>query len=408
MNPPDYTTFVKKCVSDPAKTADTGIATDGEADTGRIAPEDDTASLLGRSPVPKRSPMRWLLAAILILAVTIWISKFVIYFFMYECTDDAYVAGHIHQISPQLGGQVKEVLVADNQLVKAGDVLVRLDPLQFQIALSKAQAGLLQAKSQKAEAEAAIDQAEAQVTEAEARVAQAEAQGRQTGTQLELARLNDARDEQLSQRGGLVSKADLETARGAFDSARATDDAARANLILARAEIASAEAVRASAVAQQSGEDAAVAAADAQVREAERELSQTVVVAPAAGRIGNKNVEVGDCVQAGQTLCALVETDFWVVANFKETQLAKMRCGEAVDILVDELPGQTLHGTIESMAPASGAQFALLPADNATGNFTKVVQRVPVKILFDARANCKLADYLRPGLSIIVNARRVN
>ena len=189
---------------------------------------------------------------------------------------------------------------------------------------------------------------------------------------------------------------------------RAADDAAKANLVLAKAEIASSDAARASAVAQVAAEDAAVAAAGAQVREAERELSQTVLVAPAAGRIGNKNVEVGDCIQAGQTVCALVEPDFWVVANFKETQLAKMRCGQPVDILIDELPGQTLHGTIESMAPASGAEFALLPADNSTGNFTKVVQRVPVKILFDARANRKLADYLRPGLSVIVNARHMN
>lgn len=395
MNPPDYTTFVKKCVADAPETA--------AADT--IAPEDDTAALLGLGPVRKRNRLRWVLATVLILAAVVWISKFAFHFFMYESTDDAYVAGHLHQISAQLEGRVKEVLVADNQLVEAGDVLVRLDPSEFEIGLHKAQAGVLQAKSQEAQAKAAIREAEAQVDEAEARLAQAEAQVRQNDAQLELARLNKFRDEQLAQQGGIVSKADLETTRGAFDSSQAADDAAKASLNMAKAGIASAEAARASAIAQQSAAHAAVTAGDAQVHEAERELSETVLVAPAAGRIGNKNVEVGDCVLAGQTLCALVETDFWVVANFKETQLAKMHCGQPVDILIDALPGETVHGTIESMAPASGAQFALLPPDNATGNFTKVVQRVPVKIAFDARAVRKLAEYLRPGLSTIVNAR---
>lgn len=395
MNPPDYTAFVKKCVDDAPKTAADAV----------IAPEDDTGALLGRSPRRKRSRMRWILGAVCILAAAVWITRSVYHFFMYESTDDAYVAGHLHQISAQIEDRVKEVLVADNQLVKAGDVLVRLDPLEFEIGLRKAQAGALQAKSLEAQTRAAIREAEAQVVEAEARLAQAEAQVRQSAVQLELARLNDTREEQLSQQGGLVSKADLETTKSAFDSSKAADDAARANLNLAKAGVASAEAARASAMAQQAAAHAAVTAGDAQVREAERELSETVLVAPAAGRIGNKNVEVGDCVQAGQELCALVEPDFWVVANFKETQLTKMRCGQTVDILIDALPGETLHGTIESMAPASGAQFALLPADNATGNFTKVVQRVPVKINFDARTMRKLAGYLRPGLSTIVNAR---
>lgn len=396
MNPPDYTTFVKKCVGDTPETV---------VDGGAIAPEDDTAALLGFGPVRKRSRVRWLVGGALTLVAAVCIARFTYHFFMYESTDDAYVAGHLHQISAQAEGRVKEVLVADNQLVKAGEVLVRLDPSESEIALSKAQAGVLQAKSQEAEAKAAIHEAEAQVAEAEARLAQAQAQVRETGAQLELARLNDTRYEQLAKHAGAIPKADVDASRGAFDSSQAADDAAKANLNLAKAGITSADAARASAMAQQAAAHATVSADEAQVREAERELSQTVLVAPAAGRIGNKNVEIGDCVQAGQELCALVETDFWVVANFKETQLAKMRCGQAVDISIDALPGETIQGTIESMAPASGSQFALLPADNATGNFTKVVQRVPVKIAFDARAIRKLADNLRPGLSTIVNAR---
>src|SRR5215469_12831351 len=305
MNPIEHTAFVKKCFVDKPDTA----VTDPFASDKSIAPEDDTAVLLGRGPVRKRNRLHWLLAAVLILAGAVWISRSAFHFFAYESTDDAYVAGRLHQISPQLEGRVKEVLVVDNQLVKAGDVLVRLDPLEFEIGLRKAQAGVLQAKSQEAQAKAAIREADAQVAEAEARLAQAEAQVRQNGAQLELARLNDTRYEQLAQHAGVIPRAEVDATRGAFDSSQAADDAAKANLNVARAGIASAEAARASAVEQQATAHAAVAAADAQVREAERKLSETVLMAPAPGRIGNKNVEVGNCVQAGQTLCGLVESD---------------------------------------------------------------------------------------------------
>ena len=155
--------------------------------------------------------------------------------------------------------------------------------------------------------------------------------------------------------------------------------------------------MREAAEAQQAAAHAGVTGGEAAVREADRKLSHTIIVASAAGRIGNKNVEPGNRVQAGQNLLALVEAEVWVVANFKETQLAKMHPGQPVDVSVDALPGETFQGTIDSLAPASGAQFALLPADNATGNFTKVVQRVPVKIVFAPEILRKLADRLRPG-----------
>ncbi len=190
-----------------------------------------------------------------------------------------------------------------------------------------------------------------------------------------------------------------------LDSRQADDDAAKANLNAARASKASATAAQESAQAQQAAAQAMIAAGKAEVSDAKRKLSRTTLVAPADGRIGNKNVETGNRVQAGETLLALVEPEVWVVANFKETQLSRMHNGQVADVSIDALPGQIFHGTVDSLAPASGAQFALLPADNATGNFTKVVQRVQVKIVFDPGTTQRLAVSLRPGLSTIVNVR---
>ncbi|MDB6067726.1 MAG: Secretion protein HlyD family protein [Pedosphaera sp.] len=361
---------------------------------------------LGSTPNRKYLQPRWLLIFILLVGALIWIGHSVYHAFLYEGTDDAYLAGHLHQISPQVDGRVKEVLVNDNQTVKAGAILVRLDPLEYEIGLQKAQASVAQAKAQAAEALAAVSHAAAQIAEAEARITQAEAQIRQTGAQLELAQRNYDRNLKLFQNNnGVIAKSDLDSTQGILDSNRATDDAARANLNAAKASAASAKAAQESAQAQQAAAQAMIAAGEAEVSEATRKLSRTVLTAPADGRIGNKNVETGNRVQAGETMLSLVEPDVWVVANFKETQLSRMHPGQLVDVVIDALPSQVFHGTVDSLAPASGAQFALLPADNATGNFTKVVQRVPVKISFDSETTRQLADSLRPGLSAIVSVR---
>jgi membrane fusion protein (multidrug efflux system) len=143
----------------------------------------------------------------------------------------------------------------------------------------------------------------------------------------------------------------------------------------------------------------------AAVRDAQRKLSYTTITAPASGRVGNKSVEPGNYVLPGQILFAIAGTDVWVVANFKETQLARMTPGQEVEITIDALPKQVLHGKVDSISPASGAQFALLPPDNATGNFNKVVQRVPVKISFDEQSLRLVSDKIRLGLSAVVNVR---
>ncbi|HZP59365.1 MAG TPA: HlyD family secretion protein [Opitutaceae bacterium] len=332
--------------------------------------------------------------ALVALGIVAWLTEFSWHAWHYEETDDAYIAGHLHLVSPQIDGRVTEVLVAENQSVKAGDVLARLDPLQTEIGVAKAQAGVAQTQAQQTEADAAL-------AEARARVSQAAAQVDQTEAQLELARIDLDRNQRLlgtEKNGGAITQADFDKSRSAFDALRASVNAAQASLEAAKAGLQSAQARTKTA-------EAAAAAAQAELRDAQRELADTVIAAPADGRIGNKSVETGNRVKAGQTLFALAEPDPWIIANFKETQLARMHPGVAVEIAVDALPGQVLHGKIDSLAPASGAEFALLPPDNATGNFNKVVQRVPVKIVLDDDSRARFGARLRLGFSVVASVR---
>lgn len=380
------------------------------ATTALNSPEAPAAgSVHSRHPAPAaaRRLSWWKPAAALLVGAAAlgWLGHLGLHAYRYQETDDAYVTGHIHQISPQLAARVQQVLVTDNQPVKAGDILIRLDPQEFDLALQKARAALEQARAQANETRAAAAQSEATVAEAEARVQQAHAQLAQTAAQLDLARLNLTRNEQLFAKGGVITQADLDTVRSAFQAADAAHAANQANLTAAQSARGSAEAARRSAQALIAAAEASVAVAEAAVRDAERELGYTTITAPNDGRVGNKSVEVGNRVVAGQTLFSLAAPDAWIVANFKETQLTRMHAGQDVELTVDALPGHTLHGSVDSIAPASGAQFALLPADNATGNFNKVVQRVPVKIVLDESSRRELGDRLRLGLSVIASVR---
>ncbi|MFI5356837.1 MAG: HlyD family secretion protein [Opitutales bacterium] len=373
--------------------------------TSPVSPADPSPA---HKPHRGRGPRRYAkpaLITILSLAIVGWLGHLAWHAYRYEDTDDAYVSGHLDQVSALVDGQVQAVRFDDNQTVRAGQVLVELDPLPFAIAVQKAEAGVAQARAQQTEAAAAIRQTEAQLTTAEARANQADAELSQSAAQLDLARLTLQRTETLLRNGGATTQADVDNARSNFATLQAAQGAAQANLAATRASINSAEAARAAAHAQAIGAQANLAAAEASRRDALREQTYARIVAPAAGRVGNRNVEIGNQVKAGQTLLALVEPDCWIVANFKETQLARMRQGQPVDLTFDALPGRTYRGTIDSLSPASGAQFALLPPDNATGNFNKVVQRVPVKIVLDAATLAALGDRLRLGLSVIVSVR---
>jgi membrane fusion protein (multidrug efflux system) len=348
--------------------------------------------------------MRIALLAIVGAAVFAWLAQFAFHFWHYEDTDDAYAAGHVHQISAQVNGQVAAVLARENQTVHQGELLVRLDPLEFDITAEKAQAALAQAEAAQAENEASVAQAEAQLVQANARAREAEAQAEQARAQLSLAQLTWDRDSRMAQERA-VPQAELDAARAMLDAAQAAVGAAQANGDSMKAGIVSAEARRDAASAQMKEATASDHLSQAAIQDAQRQLSYVDIRAPADGRVGNKNVEVGNRVQIGQTLMVVVEPDVWFEANFKETQLSRIRAGQPADVRIDAIPGHVFHGRVESVAPASGAQFALLPADNATGNFTKVVQRVPVKIVIPASEAGDFADRIRPGLSAVIEVR---
>jgi membrane fusion protein (multidrug efflux system) len=340
-----------------------------------------------------------------ILALLAWLGHFAYRMYVYEETDDALVEGHVHQVSSQIDGTVKEVLASDNQAVAQGDVLVRLDPLEFQIQVEKQEAGLAQSEAEEAHASAIAAEAQAQLAGAQARSAASGAQVTQARVQQDLAEINRRRARQLFSEGGAVTQADLDTAESAYNGAQAALEAAIANARVADASVGVARASQEGAKAEALSAKANSLTFKAGVTDARRKLAYATLVAPAAGRIGNRNVEVGNRVQAGQVLFALVEPNPWIVANFKETQIPRIHAGLPVEVSIDALPGVELHGTVDSLSPASGAKFALLPADNATGNFTKVVQRVPVKILLDQASEQLLGERLRPGLSAVVDVR---
>jgi membrane fusion protein (multidrug efflux system) len=319
------------------------------------------------------------LLATAVIAATTWSAyRWLEYVRTWVKTDNAYVAAHIHQVSSRVAGTVSAVLVEENDVVQAGQVLARLDTCDFEVRHQ-------QALAQVAQAQAHLQQAEAQVAQARAQVSREQAQATKAEQDLERAKT-------LSQGAhGAISRQE-------FDAAQAAADAAQASLKVAGSALQSAEAATAAARAQQQ-------VAEANVKDAELQLSYTEIRAPAAGRIGRKNLETGNRVQPGQALLALVQPNVWVEANFKETQLARLKPGQLVRLRVDALPGHLLAGHVESLAPASGSQFALLPPDNATGNFIKIVQRVPVKIAVERQDASDCEGRIVPGMSTVVEVK---
>jgi membrane fusion protein (multidrug efflux system) len=260
----------------------------------------------------------------------------------FESTDDAYTTAHVHDISARVAGTVERVSVDDNQFVKAGQPLVGLDHRDFKVALERAQAQVLQRRAAVGQAQATFDRSQSDYDRA-----------------TELAH------------GKVISKAEVDSATAAFKTANGAVAAAKADL----------------------------AAAEAAASDAELQLSYTTIVAPVDGVVAKKTVETGARIQPGQALMAVVERNVWVLGNFKETQLARMRVGQHVDVKIDAVPEHRFSGHIDSLQPGTGSTFALLPPDNATGNFTKIVQRVPVKIVFDNLEGYR--DRVVPGLSCV-------
>jgi membrane fusion protein (multidrug efflux system) len=306
----------------------------------------------------------------------------------YVETENAYVSGHVHPVSARIAGVVTRVLAEDNQAVKAGDVIAELDPADQRVRVEQIQAQIASAEQQVLQADAQIAQVKAQASGAQAQVVQSQAQLLRTMQDAE--RYGQLYNTQMK----AVSKAELDAANAARAGATAELSARRDNALAAQAQIAAAGSAREVFKAQ-------VKVLQTQLKDARQQLGYNQIFAPVAGRVGKRSVEVGARIQPGQQLAAIVQDEVWITANFKETQLAGIVPGQAVHVVVDAMPDHPLVGLVDSFSPASGNQFALLPADNATGNFTKIVQRVPVKIVLRPEDVRQLGGRLVPGMSAV-------
>jgi membrane fusion protein (multidrug efflux system) len=301
------------------------------------------------------------LVALALLAGVVFGVKEMVFYKHHAETDDAYVEGHIDPVLPKVSGYVTKVLVDDNQRIEKGQLLLQIDPRDLQSRVDTARA--------------ALENARAKVAVARANAASARTEAARAAA--DLTRYAPLRTKEE------ISQQQYDAARAAAESSKAAAAAAERNIAAAEAEVAQKQ---------------------ADLDFAELQLSYASVNAPAPGTVARKSVEVGQYVQAGQPLLAIVEdSETWVVANFKETQLKKMKIGQSVNVEVDAYPKTVFHARVESFSPATGAKFALLPPDNATGNFTKVVQRVPVKIVFTDPPDP--ARPLRAGMSVTAIVR---
>jgi len=417
------------------------------------AAEDGAAAKAGSQPptanrmAPHKKVIYVALVAVVILggaALGLWYWR---YAESHEWTDDAFIDGHITQVSSRVPGRVIKVLFDDNQEVKQGDNLVKIDPRDFQVRVAQARAALESATHQQKTAEAnvtlvrtvtaaSIEQAKAGVEQsqaglamakaglgaarstaerAKATVAAAEADAVRTAADLkrfkELSAENRISPQQMD---GATAVAQAAAAQ--HEAAKKAYDAAMAGVSASEAQVKQAEWKLAEYVARLAEANAApdrIAVAESQLRtatsevarlskvveQAELEYSYVEIRAPETGRMARKTVEVGDFLQPGQAMASLVQPDLWVTANFKETAVGRLRPGQAVALTVDAYPGKTFKGRVESIQPGSGAVFSLLPPENATGNYVKIVQRVPVKIVFDEPLDP--AYVLAPGMSVV-------
>ncbi|MGB7756747.1 MAG: HlyD family secretion protein [Salinisphaera sp.] len=353
---------------------------------------DEPTAEPGTAPQKKNGKGR----RVAIIAVTLVVLCGLVWFvwwFMHRnevATDDAYVQADIGQIAPRVTGTVAKVFVRDNEHVKKGDVLFTLDPADFKAALAKAEANLEAARasydaSQK-DLSVTRQTSAADIDNAEAALESAQAEAQRAEADAQRYRALYARHE--------VSKQQLDQKNTQAKSAKARVRQARAKLAQAKASPDRIQLKQ----SQASSAHAKIAQARAQVEQARLNLSYTEVRASNAGKIAKKSIVAGSRVSAGQSAMALVHTDPWVIANFKETQLDRVRPGQPVSIAIDAYPNHEFDGRVESIQPGTGVTFSLLPPQNATGNFVKIVQRVPVKIIFSKPKQLESLD-VSPGLS---------
>jgi len=355
------------------------------------------------TPAPKKRSKVFLIVLILLVLAGSWFgyTKY-LHAQKHEETDDAQVEANISPVIPRVGGYVKEVRVKDNQMVKKGDILVVLDDRDLRLKVMQAEAALATAQSNLGAAQATTNASRANIASSRSNISTVDAQ-------IEAAKVNVWRATQDYERYNNLIK-DHSVTQQQYEQALAAKQTAERQLDILQQQKNQA-AQQTNAVASQSNATSSqigvagsiIKQREVEVAEAKLNLSYAVIVAQEAGMVSKVNVQGGQFVQAGQALFSIViSRDTWVIANFKETQFEKMRIGQKVTVHADAFPDHSFDATLSSFSPATGSRFALLPPDNASGNFVKVVQRLPVKIDFTNPAD-SLVKQLRPGMNVSVD-----
>jgi membrane fusion protein (multidrug efflux system) len=321
----------------------------------------------------------------------------------YESTDDAFIDTHTISIAPQVAGQVVQVPVNDNQLVNAGDLLVQIDPSIFNARLAQAQSVLALNEAKLQVAQLDLTNAFSQLISTQAVESQTRAQASAAEAEAKRAEADVARRREL-RANDVISPEEFDHVVAARRAASANLEAAKKQVAAQHARVTEATNLVASARAQIAAAQAQIQQSQADIRAAQLNVAHSTIVAPVAGRVTKKAIERGAYVSIGQSMMAVVPDQLWVSANFKETQLRYMRPGQQVEIKIDAFPKTNYAGHVDSIQAGSGSFFSLLPPENAVGNYVKVVQRVPVKIVFDSFDPVQL---LGPGMSVVpsVNVR---
>ncbi len=364
------------------------------------SPEPTARADKPETPAKKRGflqrPVVIIALAVVLIAGIAYGARALVHSLTHETTDDAFIDAHIVSIAPKISGRIASVEVKDNQQVKKGDLLAEIDPADAEAVVAQQQAALEVARAKERTSQMAAEQADAHLQTLHAGYEAAAASADAAAADTRKAKGDLVRNQELIV-SGAISRQDFEHSSIDTKSSEATLDSKKKQMEAAAAYLKESEKQAQSAHVQVTAAAAEVTQAEAALKAVQLSASYGKITAPADGRITNKAVEPGAYVQVGQNLLALVPPQVWVTANFKETQLAEMRPGQSVAVSVDAYPYRELHGHVDSIQAGSGARFSLLPPENATGNYVKVVQRVPVKIVLDEQPNVQ--EVLGPGMS---------
>ncbi len=337
-------------------------------------------------------------AAVVVLLLIAYSATIFFHGLTHESTDDAFIDAHIISVAPKIAGKISAVPVRDNQLVKKGDLLLEIDPRDVAATIAQRQAAVAVTKARLENTVMNAEQAVAHVQTLLAAYASAKASTAAAAADTAKVQGDLKRNSGLIA-SGAISQQDFQHSEADTKASEATLDAKQKQLQAAEAYAGEGRKQAGSAEAQVGAAKAEVAQAQTELAQAELQKSYTKITAPEAGRVTNKSIEPGNYVQVGQPLFAIVPAEIWVTANFKETQLTDMRPGQPAEVELDAYPARPLRGHVDSVQAGSGARFSLLPPENATGNFVKVVQRVPVKIVLDEQPGVQ--QILGPGMSAV-------